>query len=234
MKPGIRIGVCLIVLSVLTAGSATARFVSVDPVQANPNTGQNFNRYHYANNNPYKFTDPDGREAVCLYTATRCGMEPMTPELREAQKTVANGMLVTAGVAALLLVPDPSDVVIGAAVGKFVLGMRASRGFSQAKRYIDSITDGLGATGGRSGRRTTEFEGQDGGAGASNLFDRLTNGKSVPRDGGRLGSLGDGSRVQMNTRAMRDGTKETSVRITSERTGSRIKDVIKVRFKETP
>lgn len=38
-----------------------ARFVSVDPVQANPDTGQNFNRYHYANNNPYKFIDPDGR-----------------------------------------------------------------------------------------------------------------------------------------------------------------------------
>lgn len=28
---------------------------------ANPNNGTNFNRYWYANNNPYKFTDPDGR-----------------------------------------------------------------------------------------------------------------------------------------------------------------------------
>lgn len=37
------------------------RFLSVDPVTANPNTGANFNRYWYANNNPYKFTDPDGR-----------------------------------------------------------------------------------------------------------------------------------------------------------------------------
>jgi RHS repeat-associated protein len=37
------------------------RFLSVDPVTANPNTGANFNRYAYANNNPYKFTDPDGR-----------------------------------------------------------------------------------------------------------------------------------------------------------------------------
>ncbi|WP_147300582.1 hypothetical protein [Lysobacter silvisoli] len=46
------------------AFDASARFVSVDPVQANPNTGQNFNRYHYANNNPYRFTDPDGRRAT--------------------------------------------------------------------------------------------------------------------------------------------------------------------------
>jgi len=28
-----------------------------------PKTGENFNRYWYANNNPYKFTDPDGRLA---------------------------------------------------------------------------------------------------------------------------------------------------------------------------
>jgi RHS repeat-associated protein len=39
------------------------RFLSVDPVTANSGTGANFNRYWYANNNPYKFTDPDGRRA---------------------------------------------------------------------------------------------------------------------------------------------------------------------------
>ncbi|WP_126962104.1 RHS repeat-associated core domain-containing protein [Xanthomonas arboricola] len=37
------------------------RFLSVDPVTANSGTGANFNRYWYANNNPYRFTDPDGR-----------------------------------------------------------------------------------------------------------------------------------------------------------------------------
>lgn len=41
------------------------RFLSVDPVTANGVTGANFNRYWYANNNPYKFTDPDGRIAFC-------------------------------------------------------------------------------------------------------------------------------------------------------------------------
>jgi RHS repeat-associated protein len=37
------------------------RFLSVDPVTASGNSGANFNRYWYANNNPYRFTDPDGR-----------------------------------------------------------------------------------------------------------------------------------------------------------------------------
>jgi RHS repeat-associated protein len=37
------------------------RFLSVDPVTADSNTGSNFNRYKYGNNNPYRFIDPDGR-----------------------------------------------------------------------------------------------------------------------------------------------------------------------------
>ncbi|TYT26164.1 hypothetical protein FZO89_07765 [Luteimonas viscosa] len=39
------------------------RFLSVDPVTASGHTGDNFNRYWYADDNPYRFTDPDGRQA---------------------------------------------------------------------------------------------------------------------------------------------------------------------------
>ena len=46
---------------------AIGRFLSVDPVTANSGTGSNFNRYWYAHNNPYKFTDPDGREVVWTF-----------------------------------------------------------------------------------------------------------------------------------------------------------------------
>lgn len=37
------------------------KFLSIDPVAADAGSGGNFNRYWYANDNPYKFTDPDGR-----------------------------------------------------------------------------------------------------------------------------------------------------------------------------
>lgn len=41
-----------------------ARFLSVDPVASNSTSGDNFNRYRYANSNPYKYFDPDGRRGL--------------------------------------------------------------------------------------------------------------------------------------------------------------------------
>lgn len=38
------------------------RFLSVDPVTTDANTGRSFDRYSYALNNPYRYIDPDGRE----------------------------------------------------------------------------------------------------------------------------------------------------------------------------
>lgn len=75
--------VCLAALSVAlvaASGVAEARWLSVDPVTANASTGQNFNRYYYANNNPYKYIDPDGRATVVVvnnndrFTGTHSGL----------------------------------------------------------------------------------------------------------------------------------------------------------------
>ena len=43
----------------------------MDPVVTDANTGGSFGRYHYANNNPYRFTDPTGMEPYdkCWWTA---------------------------------------------------------------------------------------------------------------------------------------------------------------------
>ncbi|WP_222613504.1 RHS repeat-associated core domain-containing protein, partial [Undibacterium amnicola] len=40
------------------------RFLSEDPVLTDSNSGASFNRYVYANNNPYKYIDPDGRQSL--------------------------------------------------------------------------------------------------------------------------------------------------------------------------
>lgn len=42
------------------------RFLAVDSMAVDTKTGENFNRYWYANDNPYKFTDPDGRQITFM------------------------------------------------------------------------------------------------------------------------------------------------------------------------
>jgi hypothetical protein len=42
------------------------RFLSVDPVTTDANTGGSFTRYAYAENNPYKYIDPDGRDSFLV------------------------------------------------------------------------------------------------------------------------------------------------------------------------
>lgn len=75
------------------------RFLSTDPVAANSTTGANFNRYWYANNNPYKFTDPDGRESACFSTGLGCGLRPYTAEDKK------NMAIAMGGLAAMVALP---------------------------------------------------------------------------------------------------------------------------------
>ncbi len=56
---------------------APTAYASTDPVQANPNTGESFNRYSYGNNNPYRYTDPDGREIRAVNPADQVRIERM-------------------------------------------------------------------------------------------------------------------------------------------------------------
>ena len=44
------------------------RFLSTDPVLTDAKTGSAFNRYIYANDNPFKYIDPDGREVKVVGT----------------------------------------------------------------------------------------------------------------------------------------------------------------------
>lgn len=79
---------------------AVGRFLSVDPMASDTQNGWNFNRYNYAANNPYKFTDPDGRSITCsgntctidcnsLFT---CGADYLTYGLLVAQRHVQNAV----------------------------------------------------------------------------------------------------------------------------------------------
>ena len=47
--------------------SVTGRFMGVDPKGFSESNIHSFNRYAFANNNPYRFTDPDGMEVADLF-----------------------------------------------------------------------------------------------------------------------------------------------------------------------
>jgi RHS repeat-associated protein len=42
----------------------STRLVSPDPIATDARTGASFNRYQYANLNPYRYSDPDGRQVI--------------------------------------------------------------------------------------------------------------------------------------------------------------------------
>ncbi|MDR6840428.1 RHS repeat-associated core domain-containing protein [Pseudoxanthomonas sacheonensis] len=58
------------------------RFLSVDSIIADPKTGANFNRYKYAANNPYRFTDPDGRKEYDCRKGGSCPSEIKIADLK--------------------------------------------------------------------------------------------------------------------------------------------------------
>ena len=99
-----------------------ARFLSVDPVTADSNTGSSFNRYFYTNNNPYKYIDPDGRDSDSTFehslsmcrdsSGTNCGIgsssgtgsanqsqsqSTETTTYGDESKNISKGLLVTQG-----------------------------------------------------------------------------------------------------------------------------------------
>jgi len=88
----------------------SGRFLSTDPVLPADNGG-NFNRYWYANDNPYRYTDPDGRESGAGYATGEytIALPPSSPEAREAALTMGGVVVVAAAVTG-------ADEAVGAGV----------------------------------------------------------------------------------------------------------------------
>ena len=132
----------------LIAGSAQARFVSTDPVQANPNTGASFNRYHYANNNPYRFTDPDGRQAAERFVEQhRRDMEAGNGKIYEPFEKpaiAATGVMLLAPVGLAAMANPGTATTIGngladIAMGDALGGASLGAGTTTLFRVVDDV-----------------------------------------------------------------------------------------------
>jgi len=123
-------------------------FLSVDPVGPKQSTGENFSRYWYAADNPYKYTDPDGRFqcfSICrpwddLPITSSTGMDGSLRNDRIHYSTKDSSIIVG---------PDVSTNVIDTAdafykrTGKDLVVTSATRNArSQAEAIADKITLG--------------------------------------------------------------------------------------------
>lgn len=133
----------LLVFTLCTTNfSVSARFLSVDPVQPNQVSGANFNRYGYSNNNPYRFTDPDGRQSREFnWENQKLGIKPppRSPDdrLGPAIGVALSGMLIApaVGFAGPGLATTAADVAMGDALGGASLGV----GSTTLYRVVDSV-----------------------------------------------------------------------------------------------
>ena len=89
-------------------------FLSVDPVTAFEQPVGQFNRYRYANGNPYKFTDPDGRESGAAFKVVNDATngQPITPPPRNPNDRL--GPAIGAALTAILAAPVLAEVGVAA------------------------------------------------------------------------------------------------------------------------
>lgn len=161
---------------------SVGRFLSVDPVTAYEKPITNFNRYVYALNNPYKFTDPDGRNAVAGAAAGCAVSGPACPA----------GAVVGAVV----------GTVIGIGVyygGKYLYDQHVQRNEDASQGAVDKIKEGTRPADGQAGKDGV-LVGEGGAAGAAAAIDvaKGTDGAKVLVDNGKVTvvQLPDGRKVE--------------------------------------
>jgi RHS repeat-associated protein len=142
------------------------RFLSVDPVTTNAKDGSFFGRYHYANNNPYKFVDPDGRAgalAACAAGPVGCAV----------------GVAVTIAVGAKAL-SDTAKIVQSTSSNSSSSGSGQQGGGDKAPSVPDKLVGTVDDKSGQQGGRVNNgpLAPDNGGTGdAAKDFGKLTGGK---------------------------------------------------------
>lgn len=78
------------------------QFYSVDPAPVSLDNLRSFGRYHYANNNPIIYKDPDGRAAIFAIPAAYAGIVALTAGINAAIQKIMHGEVQVRGIGGVL------------------------------------------------------------------------------------------------------------------------------------
>jgi RHS repeat-associated protein len=132
------------------------RFVSIDPKQVNEGDVHSFSRYAYANNNPYKNVDPDGKESMAIRAQERAQIGYLRGTVSHEELFGLYRAQAAAGVAGLtlglpgawavgLLGENAALSVEGGAVFRIIDGVRRAKAAELAgKNSISAEIEGGG------------------------------------------------------------------------------------------
>jgi len=120
-------------------------FLSVDPVTAHQMPVEQFNRYRYANGNPYRFVDADGRQAAERFVEQHrrdiaagngAVYEPMRPAAIAVTAAMAAPVLIEAGMVAMA---NPSVISAATSIAADIAGVTGAGGAGVAASNALSV-----------------------------------------------------------------------------------------------
>jgi RHS repeat-associated protein len=95
------------------------RFLSIDPAPVTIENIHSFNRYHYANNNPYKYVDPDGETPELIFmTDPQAYMEHFVAPVLGVDANTRSGNAAIRQAMHDEAIMEVVGLVVGAGVGK--------------------------------------------------------------------------------------------------------------------
>jgi RHS repeat-associated protein len=111
------------------------RFMSIDPADVKDDDIHSFNRYAFANNNPYRFTDPDGRQSEDIPQTFAQKYLRGDPQGVQLQKAVdESGAQMGAALKSATKEAAPFFIPVGSVTNVTVRGLQAAKA-AGATRY---------------------------------------------------------------------------------------------------